>query len=191
QQWQCKRTKPGCVVYLAGEGNYGLRSRVAAWMQETGITDVDMFVSKSGCDLYTEAGYRKAMLYLLRVAQTHGFLMVVVETLHCFLHGDENSAEDAKTMIDACDSIKREIETSVWLVHHTGLAENAQNRARGSSAWRGALDVEIGLQAPDGNSPGVIIQHKMKDAEAARPMQFQLRSVTIDGWKDEDGESVH
>lgn len=191
QQWQGKATKPGCVVYLAGEGNYGLRSRVAAWMQETGHTDADMFVSKSGCDLNTAEGWTKAMQYLRRVAQTNTILMVVVDTLHRFLKGDENSAEDAKTMIDACDGIKRELGTSVWLVHHTGLAENAQNRARGSSAWRGALDVELGLTAPSDDKPGALIQHKMKDAEQSMPMQFKLRRVAIDGWEDDEGDQVH
>lgn len=191
-QWQGKRTKQGCVVYLAGEGNYGMRSRVAAWMQQQGLSgDIDLFVSRSGCDLNTPDGYAHAMRYLQEVARHHTILAVCVDTLHRFLHGDENSAQDAKTMIDACDSIKRELSTSVWLVHHTGLADNAQDRARGSSAWRGALDVEIGLRPPSESAPGVIIQHKMKDAEQAMPIEFRLRKVPIAGWVDEAGDQVN
>lgn len=188
--WNGHKTKPGCIVYLAGEGNYGLRSRIAAWAQHHGKTDIDMFVSKHGCDLNTPSGWNHAMKYLRRVAATHTILAICVDTLHRFLAGDENSAEAAKTMIDACDAMKRELAASVWLVHHTGLAHDAQDRGRGSSAWRGALDVEIGLRAPDGSKPGVIIQHKMKDAEAAPPQQFTLDSIGIDGWLDEDGEQV-
>src|SRR5690625_1552026 len=188
--WNGHKTKPGCIVYLAGEGNYGIRSRLAAWSQRHGQTDIDMFVSKSGCNLNTQDGWTHAMQYLRRVAATHTIMAVCVDTLHRFLHGDENSAEDAKTMIDACDAMKRELKASVWLVHHTGLSHDAQDRGRGSSAWRGALDVEIGLRAPQDDKPGVIIQHKMKDAEAAAPQQFTLDSVDIDGWTDEDGEQV-
>lgn len=191
QQWQSKPTKIGCVVYLAGEGNYGMRSRVAVWMQEHGVGDVDLFISKSGCNLNTPEGYAQAISALQEVAKSHTILAVCVDTLHRFLHGDENSSQDAKTMIDACDAIKRSIKTSVWLVHHTGLSEGAQNRARGSSAWRGALDVEIGLCAPTEDNPGCIIQHKMKDAELSNPMQFKLKRVPINNWFDEDGDQVY
>lgn len=190
-QWQGKQTKAGCVVYLAGEGNYGLRSRVAAWMQEKNKSSVEMYVSKSGCDLNTDAGLLHAMQYLRRVAQNHDIKLVVVDTLHRFLHGDENSAEDAKTMIDACDFIKRELDTSVWLVHHTGLSDSAKNRARGSSAWRGAQDVELGVNTNDSSNISALVQYKMKDAEQSPPLQFELKQVTIRGWLDEDGEPVH
>ena len=192
KQWQGKSTKKGCIVYLAGEGNYGMRSRVAAWVQQNHKQggDIDMFISKSGCDLNTAEGYNHAMMYLQEVAREHEIVAVCVDTLHRFLHGDENSAQDAKTMIDACDAIKRNLKTSVWLVHHTGLSEGAQDRARGSSAWRGALDVELGLRPPSEKKEGAIIQHKMKDAEQAAPLRFSLKSVPIDGWFDEEGEQV-
>jgi hypothetical protein len=92
-------------------------------------------------------------------------------------------------MIDACDAIKQELETAVMLLHHTGHAESAQNRARGSSAWRGALDVEIGI-AVNGDKK-TLVMHKMKDAELAPSQRFELQKVAIDGWVDEDGEPVY
>ena len=187
--WQGRATKPGAVVYLAGEGNYGLRSRVAAWMQQRGVQDANIFVSKSGCNLNTPDGWLHAMQYLRRVAQTHDIILVIVDTLHRFMTGNENSAEDTKTMIDACDAIKRELLTAVMLLHHTGHGENAQNRARGSSAWRGALDVEIGI-AVNGDKK-TLVMHKMKDAELAPSQRFELQKVAIDGWVDEDGEPVY
>jgi len=71
------------------------------------------------------------------------------------------------------------------------LGDGAQDRARGSSAWRGALDVEIGLRAPTEDDAGCIIQHKMKDSELSAPVQFSLKRVPIRGWFDEDGEQVY
>jgi putative DNA primase/helicase len=59
--------------------------------------------------------------------------------------------------------------------------------ARGSSAWRGALDIEISVV------PGEtieIVQRKSKDAEEAAPVFAELRSVPINSWADEDGEQV-
>ena len=187
-EWNGQRAKAGCVIYLAGEGNYGMRSRVAAWLQSRSLREADMLVSKSGCDLNTPQGWQHAMQYVRQVAASRPVLAVVVDTLHRFLKGDENSAEDAKTMIDACDAMRREAGCAVWLVHHTGLADGAQNRARGSSAWRGALDVELGING-DGDRKA-LVQHKMKDAEQARPVQYVLEPVEIAGWTDEDGEPV-
>jgi hypothetical protein len=104
--------------------------------------------------------------------------------------GDENSAQDAKTMLDACAWLMREFSCSVVLVHHTGVSDEAQHRARGSSAWRGALDIEISVVPGGEHKPIELVQRKSKDAELAKPVYLGLRGVTIDGWMDEDGEPV-
>src|SRR5699024_3869996 len=111
--------------------------------------------------------------------------LIIVDTLHRFLHGDENSAEDAKTMIDACNGLMREFDCSVMLVHHTGVSAEAQKRGRGSSAWRGALEIEVCV-----TSDGVLSQTKAKDSEEEEPLHFSLDTHIIPGWMDEDGEQV-
>jgi hypothetical protein len=115
----------------------------------------------------------------------------VVDTLHRFLQGDENSAQDAKTMLDACSAMMAEFQCSALLVHHTGVSDEAQHRARGSSAWRGALDIEISVVPPKGDAEEIQIdQRKAKDSEQAEPLWCRLESVSIPGWLDEDGEPV-
>ena len=116
--------------------------------------------------------------------------LIVVDTLHRFLLGDENSAQDAKTMLDACGALMAEFNCSVLLVHHTGVSDEAQHRARGSSAWRGALDIEISIVPGKDGGPIQIVQRKSKDAELAEPVWAELTSVTIPGWVDEDGQPV-
>jgi hypothetical protein len=94
-------------------------------------------------------------------------------------------------MLDACAGLMTEFNCSVLLVHHTGVADEAQHRARGSSAWRGALDIEISVVPPRSEgAPIEIIQRKSKDAELAAPVYVNLQSVPITGWIDEDGEQV-
>src|SRR6056297_116862 len=93
-------------------------------------------------------------------------------------------------MLDACNAIQQEFGCSVLLVHHTGVSDEAQHRARGSSAWRGALDIEISVKPGTDSTPIEIIQRKSKDAEMAEIIYGELKSVTIDGWFDEDGEPV-
>ena len=186
--WHGHKVKPGNMVYLAGEGHHGLRSRIAAWKHHNSVSNLNMWVSKSGVDLNTAAGYLQVVeaIRALKIKPD----VITVDTLHRFMAGDENSAQDAKTMLDACAALMQEFGCTVILVHHTGVSEEAQHRARGSSAWRGALDIEISVIP---GKPGVamqIVQRKSKDAEMAASVYVDLETIAIPGWLDEDGEPV-
>lgn len=187
-EWAAQKVKPGNVVYLAGEGHHGLRSRIAAWKHHHNSGPLQMWLSKAGCDLNTSEGYRKVAdsIKSIQIAPN----VIVIDTLHRFLLGDENSAQDAKTMLDACANLMREFNCTVILVHHTGVADEAQHRARGSSAWRGALDIEISIVPSKDKAPMQIVQRKSKDAELAADVHAMLQQVEIPGWLDEDGQPI-
>lgn len=188
EDWAGHKVRQGNVVYLAGEGHHGLRGRVAAWKVHNQAGALNMWLSKDGCDLNTPTGYFKVVeqIRILRERPS----VIVVDTLHRFLAGDENSAQDAKTMLDACNALMREFDCSVILVHHTGVSDEAQHRARGSSAWRGALDIEISIVPGKDGVPMQIVQRKSKDAEIAPTVYAALQQVTIPNWLDEDGVPV-
>ena len=186
--WCGHRVKPGNVVYLAGEGHHGLRGRVAAWKHHHQCGPLSMWLSRNGCDLNTPVGYLKVVEQVRSLPESPA--VIVVDTLHRFLAGDENSAQDAKTMLDACNALMAEFSCTVVLVHHTGVSEDAQHRARGSSAWRGALDIEISIVPAADGAPMEIIQRKSKDAEMAQPVYVALQQVALPGWLDEDDQQV-
>jgi len=186
--WCDNRSHASNIVYLAGEGHHGLRGRIAAWRHYHQPNSLNMWLSKGGCDLNTNAGYQQ-VVDNIQSAEIKPDL-IVVDTLHRFLAGDENSAQDAKTMLDACNWLMAEFKCSVLLVHHTGVSDEAQHRARGSSAWRGALDIEISVVPGTEAKPIEIVQRKSKDAEIAQPIFVRLEQVSIPGWIDEDGEQV-
>jgi hypothetical protein len=187
-EWHGHAVKPGAVIYLAGEGHHGLKGRIAAWRHHHQVKEpFALWVSKGACDLDAPQGLAMAA----REIRATGTVpkLIVVDTLHRFLAGDENKPGDAKAMVDACNNLMNEFRCSVILVHHTGLAEGAQNRARGSSAWRAASDIEINI-APAKDGAIQIAQLKAKDSELAQPVYVELKQVTIPGWVDEDGEPV-
>lgn len=186
--WMGHKVKSGNIVYLAGEGHHGLRGRVAAWKHHHQAEKLNMWLSKNGCDLNTPEGYMKVSEQIQLLQEKPQ--LIVVDTLHRFLQGDENSAQDAKTMLDACNSLMQQFDCSVLLVHHTGVSEEAQHRARGSSAWRGALDIEISVIPAKDEFPMQLVQRKSKDAEIAKNVFLSLQQVTIPGWVDEDNEPV-
>lgn len=185
-EWRGCKVSAGGVVYMAGEGHHGLRARVAAWKQHHKPEGpMRMWLSKSGCDLNTPQGYNQARGAIMALHEKPS--LIVVDTLHRFLAGDENSAVDTKQMLDACSGLMAEFGCSVLLVHHTGVSDEAQHRARGSSAWRGALENQIAIM------PGKaieIVAKKMKDSEPPESLFCELQSVKIEGWLDEDGEAV-
>lgn len=187
-EWSGHKVKNGNVIYLAGEGHHGLKARIAAWKQHHAIDKLSLWLSKSGCDLNTNSGYLQIVDHIRSLEISPK--LIVVDTLHRFLSGDENSAQDAKTMLDACAGIMKEFSAAVLLVHHTGVSDDAQHRARGSSAWKGALDIEISIVPARNERPIEIIQRKAKDSEIADSIFCELKTVEINGWIDEDGELV-
>lgn len=186
--WHGAKVRQGPVVYLAGEGHHGLRKRVAAWKVKHNAGKIQMWLSRDGLDLNSPEGLKKTTdsIRALNVKPS----LIVVDTLHRFLRGDENSAQDAKTMLDSCALLQGDFGCSVLLVHHTGVNEEAQGRARGSSAWRGALDIEVSVVPAKGDGPIGIVQRKSKDSEMVDPVYAVLEDVVIPGWIDEDGEQV-
>lgn len=191
--WCGLKVKPCPVVYLAGEGHHGLRGRVAAWKHHhasgsLALGPLNMWLSRDGLDLNTPAGLAKTRERIQSLNVKPG--LIIVDTLHRFLLGDENSSQDTKTMLDACNVLQREFGASVILVHHTGVSEDAQHRARGSSSWRGALDIEISVVPGKDGGPLQLVQRKSKDAELSEPLAMRLQRTTIPGWVDDDGEAV-
>lgn len=187
-KWADNKVNPGNVVYLAGEGHHGLKSRIAGWKHHNNVDSLNMWLSKGGCDLNTPDGYHKTANSLKSLPVKPD--IIIVDTLHRFLDGDENSAQDAKTMLDACNALMDEFKCSVVLVHHTGVSGEAQHRARGSSAWRGALDIEISVIPSEDDNPMQVVQRKSKDAELSPDVCAYLDGIAIPGWLDEDGEQV-
>ncbi|MNI34004.1 hypothetical protein D3C73_879800 [compost metagenome] len=108
--------------------------------------------------------------------------LIVVDTVaRCFGAGDENRAADMGGFIAGCDQIKVRTGATVLMVHHTGKKED--NGARGSSAFRAALDVELLVKREGGDSQAVTLTcTKMKDGEepARRAYDLMNRVITYD-----------
>ena len=185
--WHGHRVKPGPVVYLAGEGHYGLKARIAAWVHERGRDVDDIYVSESACDLNTAEGYSRVVREINDYEARP--VLIVVDTLNRFLLGDENKADDARSLIDACGKLMQQYRCSVLIVHHTGVSPDARTRARGSSAFKGAMDVELLVEAVAGGAIKVT-QTKSKDAESPPPLSFDKVQTTVPGWYDDDGDPV-
>lgn len=150
--WFGRNVAQGAVFYIAGEGRTGLRKRLAGWEQANGIplAGAPLFIADSLpplCDEYVMAGICEV---IAEIAEQTFFeagcdpAFVVVDTVARGLAGfDENSAADMGKLIRSLDWLRGRWGCCVLAVHHTGHGDAAQDRARGSSAFRAALDAEF------------------------------------------------
>jgi hypothetical protein len=102
--------------------------------------------------------------------------LIIIDTLHRNFTGDENSAKDMAILVKNADKLKDQTGATILIVHHSGKTNKGE--ARGSSALKAALDVEMQVS----KSKGIITlkSTKMKDLEPFPPMHFKLNSITLD-----------
>jgi KaiC/GvpD/RAD55 family RecA-like ATPase len=184
-QWMGKNTKTGDVIYLCGEGHHGLRGRLAAWKIAHGVETIGpLEISSGASDLDNLSELHEVVQDIVDTGAKAK--LIVIDTLNRFMSGDENSAQDTRAFLDACSTLMHEFECTVLIVHHTGLNQEAQDRARGSSAWKGAMDTEISVKS-DGQGRLTLTQMKSKDGELQKPAYLELTTILIPGWFDEEG----
>ena len=188
KEWNGGKVGDGDVVFLAGEGHYGLRARLRGWKTYYRQDSSRILITQHGVDINTPAGFKRVVDTIR--AKSANPVAIVLDTVNRHMAGDENSAQDTKAFIDAASKLVELFGCLVVLVHHTGNSDEAQHRARGSSAWRAAMDIEISVTPGKGDRPGTITMRKAKDTTLAEPLHMKLIQVTVPGWFDDEGEPV-
>lgn len=184
RKWLGKETRQGPVFYICGEGRHAIPRRIKAWETEhkTTIPYNSFLMSGTRMDFSPES-VRDMILEIDALHNQAGPpAVIVIDTMARALPGDadENSSKDVGSFIDECDRLQSKYQCVVLIVHHTGHADSASKRARGSSAIKGAMDVEILI-----NKDRVIEWTKTKDMEPHKPIRFELKEVHYgDGKRD-------
>lgn len=188
--WHNRKTQQGEVLYLAGEGHAGIRGRIAAWCNyhNKKSSDIDdrFALSEYALDLDKEEsliGAKKeieALPFKPRV--------IFVDTLNRFMSGDENDAQCAREFLNRVSMLTSDYGATVVIVHHTGVNLDAQRRARGSSAFSGAMDTMI-LATKTEDKTIILHQTKQKDIEAEDDVIMRLTDCST-LWCDEEGKEI-
>jgi hypothetical protein len=173
-QWRGREVEPGPVLYVAAEGSYGIRNRVAAFRSHYEIEGkVPFHVIPVSVNLLNDD---EAVERLINTARVKGASMIVLDTLaRVIAGGNENSSEDMGALIGNCDRIRLKTRCHVMLIHHTGKDE--ARGARGHSSLRAATDTEIEVAAATGGSVATVT--KQRDLEIEGEFGFSLRVVPL------------
>lgn len=178
RDWLGHKVKQGPVIYIYQEGRVGAKRRLRAWRQKHHIdrlpTDVFQITQRS--IIFTPDAVGTFMDDVDNYVRQHGQhpAMVVIDTLARTMAGsNENAVQDMQPFINECDRIQQRYNCVVILVHHSGLGEGAKRRMRGSSALKGAMDLEVFVNHED----GLIEWTKTKDIEPHMPIKYKLEKV--------------
>ncbi|MGH3556432.1 AAA family ATPase [Mycobacterium sp.] len=174
--WQGRRTDRRRVLYVAAEGAYGFKNRVAAWQAgwHTTIGDDDLVILPYPVNLTR----RDDVALLIELVQWGRYDLVVLDTLaRCMVGADENSAKDCGVVVDVMVRLRRATPDGrgvVLGVHHTGKDGKT---FRGSSVFEAGADTVYAVQR-DGNTV-TLKREKRKDGPEAD--QHDLKLDLIDG----------
>jgi hypothetical protein len=163
-QWQAAPTKHD-VLFIAGEGPVATaKVRWPAWRSWRGIEFVNdhRFFILDRVPAFTDTERWqdvKADLAHLNVKPA----LTVIDTTSRLLTGlDENSSKDATMVVSFAESIAREYEGLVLLIHHTGKDE--KKGARGSSVFHANVDSLLLTTKKHGGMELRVKKHKDADA---------------------------
>ncbi|MEU0791426.1 AAA family ATPase [Amycolatopsis sp. NPDC005961] len=153
--------RKGRVLYIAGEGQKGLRLRIQSWlsaMNET-LEPGALRLVQASPQLVDTA----AVEQLRRFVEMHEIDLVIVDTLaRSNVGADENSAQDQGVAVAALDRIRSGYEPCTLLaVHHAGKG----GQYRGSTALKAAADTMISVTREAPGEPIVVTVVKQKDGE--------------------------
>jgi len=139
----------------------------------------------------TKSSAREVILAVDELMELHGTpVLVIIDTLNRnFGPGDENLTADMTRFVNIVDAqLRIKYKCTVLIIHHNGLSN--QDRGRGSSALRAALDWEYSL-IKNANGICALTSTKMKDHEPPPSISFKPEIITLDELIDrEDGEVV-
>lgn len=188
--WAGKQVAQGSVLYVVGEGGIGVPRRIKAWEIVNGQTVENMYLINTPVFPASPAEVHELVIAARQVETEtdQPVRLIILDTLaRCFGGADENDSKDMGAFVRGCDELKAKTGASILVVHHSGKDES--KGARGSSAFRAALDVEYRINR-EGKKGGalVITCTKMKDAEEPETQAYDMRVVEL--FTDKDGGDI-
>ncbi len=163
-------TEPGEVVYATPEGVSGFKWRVMAWAKQHGentgllVRNVNFLPRMP---MFGDLEQVQGLHDLLRGIRPK---ILVLDTMaHAMAGMDENTQKDAGLFISRVMMLKRELDCTVVIIHHTGKDES--RGARGASGIPAACDTVFEITNPAANVVQVEMK-KQKDGERWQKPRF-------------------
>lgn len=176
-----RRTDRNVVLYVAAEGSWSVRLRVAAGCRFHKRTPGLFGLVPMAINLLDPSADVDALIELItaKAAELGAAVgLVVVDTLaRVMVGGDENDAEDMGRLIAAGERIRQSTGAAVLFIHHAG--KDAGRGARGHSSLRAALDTEFIVSADEALKLHHLKVSKQRDL-SGKGETFTVRLVPVE-----------
>lgn len=170
--WQHRRTSQRRVLYIAGEGAWGIHKRLHAWEENSGtaIPDDSLSVLTRPVHLLNQVD----VLELCGLVSLDQYGLVIVDTISKAIAGaDENSAKDMSTAVASLYQIQEATRGGTVIgVHHTGKDKTT---IRGSSSLEAGVDT---VYLTEGDPENLKVSRtKRKDGPREDVLNLQFQPV--------------
>ena len=178
--WHGRSSERCGVLYIAGEGQFGVTQRIKGWCKKHQLEAVDApFTLLPTAVHLLEAGCvdkLKRTIDQVRRETDVEIGLVVVDTVSRSIPGqDENSQETMSKFIDACADIQSHCGGTVIGVHHSG--KDGERGMRGSSVLLGGCDTAISIAKKD--EVTTLSVKKQKDGDEIDDVHFAMELVDL------------
>lgn len=193
REWFGRRVSKGAVVYIAAEGQGGVRARVEAWRREHGFEDeaLPFAILPRSVDLFDPAAGDLAALHadLETLRTLWGCLdLIAVDTLNATIGAGDENGPDMGAYVGNVRRICAPFDCAWLVVTHVPVTTGDVKRPRGHGSLWGTVDTGIQVSG-DRDAPARRIHvTKQKDDDPGSDILFKLRPVTIG--TDDQGDDV-
>jgi hypothetical protein len=177
--WLGKEVVQSRVLYVVGEGAYGLKDRVRAWelaYPREKVTDEWFTVRRAPVNLFHQ---KPDYLDMLDRIRRERYEVIIFDTLQRMSSGaEQNSAKDAGIIVEALDRARKVSGGSVGLVAHSGKGDRD---TRGSSAFEDDADIVWRVKREPGENRVELELDKRKDGPAGDRYELWTKIVPGSG----------
>ena len=183
RRWRGREIEAGGVIYVALEGGFGIRNRLAALRvhYNVGSEGVPLGIVPCSINMLDENADTGPLIDLIiEAAKRIGMpvRLVVIDTLSRAMNGgNENASEDMGRVVKSADRIREQTGAHVVFVHHSG--KDQAKGARGHSSLRAATDTEIEITRAEGSDCSVACVKKQRELELEGEFAFELKQISL------------
>jgi hypothetical protein len=186
--WNGRAVRKGLVVYVAAEGQRGLKNRIYAFRQHHRIDGpIPLALIPAPIDLQAPDADRARLAATIQIAaKRYGEppVLIAVDTISKTFGAGKENTDDMALFVANCGWLASEFACCLLAIHHR--PKNAESsEPRGHSSLKGGLDTVVLVEGGPTKRATVT---KQRDADAGEAILFNLRSVDLG--VDEDGEPV-
>lgn len=192
-EWFGRQIDGGGVIYVAAEGGFGIRNRVAAFRLHHGLTAGDappFAIVPTSVNLRDPDADTDALIAAVNEAAERIAVpvrLVVIDTLsRAMAGGNENASEDMGAVVTNADRVRQATGAHLMFIHHSG--KDVARGARGHSLLRAATDTEI--EVARDHDLGISSAKVTKQRDLPLEGEFSYRLETVELGTNQRGKAV-